>query len=938
MTQEPERRVEDSQPLMPVRPRRERPRFPLALKLFLLVALLIVIVVSLAVGITLRRANTIALDTVSKSIKSASMLFRELERDRLARLQLGAQPLASNPNFVAYIEGESSQVVGAEPLPDGVSPDAAAVVAAQPESGAEPQPPVLTPDAVASILDQLQTRRESIGSDLLLVTDADGYVLGRTDQSSVTAAAAEDLYESEPLLKAYIDGGDIEPVTGIISTGGRLYHAVIAPLAVGPNWVRKGYLISALAIDEGFANRISESTNASVLFAGTAAAGRGDFASRSTDAPSAQAFRGLPEFMALVGKGTPIAPRTVKIDRSAYLLTGEPLTSGGRQLGAAVFVRSLDRELAPYKEIEKTLWMAGGASLLVALLLSFLLASRLTKPIADLAAMAQAVTAGDYSVNPQVRTGDEVGILASSFGKMVTALRDKAELESLYEQMSTRLKEKETGALPQRKPAQAEEATLLVTELRGIEVSSDPADAERVVSQINAAMRLQESEIRRQEGQVREIVGQRLIATFDGERGVTFAVRAARAIVEELASPTGMAPLTAGCGIAKGEFVSGGMSVSTASGMALAGNAPQLAVLFAWEAPSGHAFVALDAAQAAGNEILASGVRDEVRLRWLPAPVAVCSLSLKGLVTGITPPGTLTGAAATLVIDGSLPRIPIQGDLTPGTTFAGRYQIEQIIGRGGMGVVYRAVDRQLDETVALKMLPNDSLMRSPEELDRFKREIRLARRITHRNVLRTYDYGEADGAYFISMEYVRGYTLAELLVENKVLAIRAALGIGRQICRGLHAAHEQGIVHRDIKPQNVLIDPKGEVKLMDFGIARMTESVEAMTAAGLIVGTPHYMSPEQVQGKNVDARSDVYSMGIMLYEMIAGSRPFDAPSLTAILAAHLTAPPKPLIEIRADAGDELNSIVLRCLNKDPRHRYADAGELLRDLDRVRVAA
>jgi serine/threonine-protein kinase len=937
MTEVPERRVDDSQPLKPVSPRRERPRFPLALKLFLLVALLIVIVVSLAVGITLRRANTIALDTVGKSIKSASMLFRELERDRLARLQLGAQPIASNPNFVAYIEHERSQLVGASSLTDGV-PAGTADIAAQPESGAEPQPPVLTPDAVASILDLLQTNRESIGSDLLLVTDADGYVLGRTDQSAVTAMAAEDLYKSEPLLKEYIDGGDVEPVTGIISTGGRLYHAVIAPLAVGPNWVRKGYLISALAIDEGFANRISESTNASVLFAGTAAGGRGDFASRSTDAPSANAFRGLPEFMALVGKGTPIAPRTVKIDRSAYLLTGEPLKSGGRQLGAAVFVRSLDRELAPYKEIEKTLWMAGGASLLFALLLSFLLASRLTKPIADLAGMAQAVTAGDYSVNPQVRTGDEVGILASSFGKMVTALRDKAELESLYEQMSTRLKEKETGTLPLRKPAQAEEATILVTELRGIEVSSDPADAERVVAQITAAMRLQESEIRRQEGQVREIVGQRLIATFEGDRGVTFAVRAARAIVEELASPTGTAPLTAGCGIAKGEFVSGGMSVSTASGTALAGNAPQLALLFAWEAPNGHAFVALDAAQAAGNEILASGVRDEVRLRWLPAPVAVCSLSLKGLVTGITPPGPLTGAAATLVLDGSSPRIPIQGDLTPGMTFASRYQIEQIIGRGGMGVVYRAVDTQLDETVALKMLPNDALTRSPEELDRFKREIRLARRITHRNVLRTYDYGEADGAYFISMEYVRGYTLAELLMENRVLALRAALGIGRQICRGLHAAHEQGIIHRDIKPQNVLIDPKGEVKLMDFGIARMTESVEAMTAAGLIVGTPHYMSPEQVQGKSVDARSDVYSMGIMLYEMIAGSRPFDAPSLTAILAAHLTAPAKPLIEIRPDAGDELNSIVLRCLNKDPRHRYADAGELLRDLDRVRVAA
>jgi serine/threonine protein kinase len=228
------------------------------------------------------------------------------------------------------------------------------------------------------------------------------------------------------------------------------------------------------------------------------------------------------------------------------------------------------------------------------------------------------------------------------------------------------------------------------------------------------------------------------------------------------------------------------------------------------------------------------------------------------------------------------------------------------------------------------------MTRSPEDLERFKREIRLARKITHRNVLRTYDYGESEGVYFISMEFVRGYTLNELMDEapKRQMPVRATIGTARQICRGLQAAHEQGIIHRDIKPQNVLID----AKLMDFGVARMAEAPEAMTQAGLIVGTPHYMSPEQVQGKQLDARTDVYAMGVLLYELLAGRRPFESTTLTGILTAHIMEKPKAPIEVRPDIGRDMNAIVLRCLEKEPAARYADAGALLADLDRVQVAA
>jgi predicted Ser/Thr protein kinase len=380
------------------------------------------------------------------------------------------------------------------------------------------------------------------------------------------------------------------------------------------------------------------------------------------------------------------------------------------------------------------------------------------------------------------------------------------------------------------------------------------------------------------------------------------------------------------------------------SGLAIVGNAPQLAMLFAWHAPSGQAYVSYETAQAAGSDVLSTSTRREVRLDWLQSPLPVAALPLMNLTTGMMRSiGGDTASMATMKMDATAAGVTApataQADLSAGHLFASRYRIEQILGRGGMGVVYRATDTQLDEVVAIKTLPGDVMMRSPEDLERFKREIRLARKITHRNVLRTYDYGEAEGVYFISMEFVRGYTLSEMLGEaqSRQMAPRLAVGISRQICRGLQVAHEQGIIHRDIKPQNVLIDAKGEVKLMDFGIARMAETPEAMTQAGLIVGTPHYMSPEQVRGDQLDARSDVYSMGVLIYEMLSGRRPFESSSLTGVLTAHITEAPKPPIELRPDLGRELNAIVLRCLAKNPKERYADAGALLAELDRVQVA-
>jgi eukaryotic-like serine/threonine-protein kinase len=897
----------------------ERARFPLVWKLFGLTALLILIVVVVAVGITIQRADSIARSTVNASISGAARLFKEFEKQRLGRLALPTELLGNDPSFVAYIQ---KSLAGEAPAPAQTTP---------PPRAAAP-----TIDLV-SIADQLEQRRQSFGTDLMILLDDEGRVIARTDQPTVTAPTREDLYERSALVKKLVDDASAEVTGGVIALGNRLYHAAVAPVGAGANRVRVGYLLNALTIDDAFANRIADSTNAGVMFAASPKVVTTPVIFRSQNAPSVgmQQMSGIDQIFR-TGRTTP--PTTVQIDRSSYVMTGQPLVGGSDTVGAAIFLRSLDRERAPFTQIENALLLGGGGALLLAFILSWLIAKRLTLPIEHLAAVAQAVTAGDYSVSPNVDRRDEVGILGRSFAQMITALRDKAELEELYQEMSTRSQEREALGARNMEPAKLDEGTILVTDLRGLPPVGE-GDPAMLVASLSRVLQLQESEVSRQDGEVREVVGQRLVSIFRGDRGVLHAIRAARAINEELAALSDVS-MSISVGIATGQFVSGSVSAGHQSGLAILGNAPLLASVLAWHAPSGLAYISYETAQSAGGEILSGSTREQVQLKWLPQPLAVASLPLVSLTTGVIRSigGTTTPAGPTVRIDTTFPRAAAAAELSGGVLFAGRYRIDQIVGRGGMGIVSKATYTQLDETVAIKTLPGDVMRRSPEDIERFKREIRLARKITHRNVLRTYDYGEAEGVYFISMEFVRGYTLSDLMDEAQGhrLAPRVALGIARQISHGLQAAHEQGIIHRDIKPGNVLIDHRGEVKLMDFGIARMAEAKEGMTQAGLIVGTPHYMSPEQVQGKQLDPRSDVYSMGVLMYEMLIGQKPFAAPSLTAVLTAHLMEIPKPPMELRPEIGRDINAVVVRCLAKNPADRYADAGALLHDLDQVQV--
>jgi serine/threonine protein kinase/tetratricopeptide (TPR) repeat protein len=272
--------------------------------------------------------------------------------------------------------------------------------------------------------------------------------------------------------------------------------------------------------------------------------------------------------------------------------------------------------------------------------------------------------------------------------------------------------------------------------------------------------------------------------------------------------------------------------------------------------------------------------------------------------------------------------------LQAGDVLGGRYEILQMLGEGGMGAVYKAMDRELSRPVALKLI-RPELAANPSILARFKQELLLAHQVTHKNVIRIYDLGDADGVKFISMEFVEGVDLRALIQERAnektKFTPEEAVQITEQICRALEATHSVGVIHRDLKPQNIMRDATGRILLMDFGLARTVEG-DGMTQTGALVGTMEYMSPEQALAKDLDQRSDLFTLGLILYELLTGKTPYSAESVVASLIKRTQERAIPVSDHDGTIPKPLSNIVSKCLERDPKLRYQTAAELLRDLD------
>ena len=677
-------------------PAPEPPRFSLSLKIFFAAALLILIAIGGAIAISAARLRAIADAKIADDLKKAGPAWESFQRSRYEDLHRALGVVVNNAGTISMM--------------------------AETDAG--------------TAYDTLKREQASSArADFLIAIDPAGTAFARTDKPLPYSREMRSI----PTVAAALAGE--EDAEGIWLLDRELYHVVAAPVLQGGTQT-VGAIAAGFQINDEVASNLKSLMNAEVVFLADAA--RLDepakpvvAASTMHDTSSAvlSAILGTPRLVqAVLREGKAIGPLPLDISGDTFLAYFLPIRSSTDQLvGAAVPLRSRDRELAPFRRIQSIQILVGLVALVIAFVLSFVLARRITGPVDRLVRATEAVRVGDLDTELPVESNDEIGILARSFRAMLEELKEKAALENYVASLSL--------------PSGGEE-TITASRVSGI-----------------------------------------------------------------------------GAGMASSDE-------------------PQI-----------------------------------------------------------------------------------------GTLFAGRYEIQSVLGRGGMGIVYKAHDRELDDLVAIKTLRGDALSADPSLLDRFKQEIRLARRITHPNVLRTHDLGESNGLRFISMEFVKGLTLKHLLESREILPTLVGLRIAKQVCAGLAAAHEVGVIHRDVKPQNIIIEPTGGLKIMDFGIARLTED-RGMTAAGTVIGTPDYMSPEQARGLALDFRSDIYSTGVVLYEVFTGSLPFEGDSPLAVVLKHVSDRP-PLPQSKNPRIDpKIAAIVMKCMEKEPQARFQTVGELYEALVRI----
>ncbi len=868
----------------------------LGTRVFLVTSLLILLSVATAVLLTSVRVRGIAQDEAMRSIESSAAAHAAFQDQSLGRLQLMSRLFAADPYLVAYLsEGDT-----------------------------------------ASIVDQLANeRQQELGYDFAILLNPQGRVVARSDNPN---AAGQDL-SRQPLVAEALAGAE---ASGVWQEGDRLFYTVAVPVKRGLfdlfGFLITGYAIGGSTVDD--LRPISGSDVAIVTLGEKprviATTLKGDTVRELGEAlrPSLDAMQ-----KALQANDEEMPRTELTLDDDEWLALPSPLLdASGKPVAATVALASLSKELAAYREIETVLILVGLLSALIAGGLSFALVRRTLQPIKRLAAAAEAARQGNYDQHIPAERSDEVGQLANAFDELLADLREKRDMETYVTELSRNLPEPSQGRAAVVGSPQVRDLLLMAVELRRFARpmgggtgtgTGTGAEAQATLDLLAIDLKRMTNAITGQRGQIEGVVGHRVLARFEGASRGQRALSAAAQILGELDDPAADADMPV-VALASGRAATGPVTYGEQVERGLVGLPVQQIESLLREATPGEMLLSREVHEELREAFEQAGYRLAERRGLLtPQPLFVVTGRMANRLTSLRGAGGVGGTEpATLVQTGAQ---TISG-ISPGAIMGQRFEILAVLGAGGMGVVYKARDRELDDLVALKMLKRE-LLGDRGNLDRLKAEIKLARRITHPNVLRTHDFGEIDGIPFISMEYVRGVTLRYLLDQTHRLPYSAGLRLSKQLCAGLGAAHAVGVMHRDIKPENLILEPTGNAKLMDFGIARPIKRMEpGQTDAGFIMGTPLYLSPEQLDGREPDARADIYSTGVVLYEIFSGELPFNAPNAVEIMMKHLREPaPSPRLHW-PEIPPKLEAAILRCLEKDPAARYSSVEELLRDLE------
>lgn len=860
-------------------------RLSFTARIFIATVTLVVVALGVAAAATYVRGSRIASTAANQSLQHSRAVQQNFQTLHFQRLELMSQLLGTDPAFLSYVMEASGNTLTGD---------------SQQGSG--------------SIANLLNERQMEVGFDLGMVLAPNGMPIAQThDSTPIKGSLATDTLVSAAMRSQ-------QGQTGYWLRNGKLYEVAVVPL--GNSDQLAGYLVLGLAVNQAQLQGIKQVSNSDLAIMDTST---GKYLP-VVDTLKPQELINLRRALAAL----PSLPKGVfalHLGGERWLASVQPLNSSG-DASVAVTLTSFDQAMGGFRSILNTQLGAAILAILLAVALSWWMSRQVAKPLHKLAQAAQAAARGEYQGHfTAPKGGGEIAQVTQAFDSLLSDLREKTEMEiymadlAKYQPEAVAVKSQGLTTNPGLSTTQDLSGAFLAVRLHGA-LQYSGAMPDKALLTFNARLRNIEIPARRQGGRLITTAADNVFFAFDSFMG---ALITAAHILNETSKGDDKVSMA----VALGRVLIGTTHWSSGDGTTVLGEPIRQLAKWLPEAPVGTLLAQTELATAVQNQIGAKALAPTSTLD--ENGLVALDLSTASIPSGRTGDTLHDGSSLTPGASSRGPRTT----LIPGSVHADRYEILAELGSGGMATVYKARDRQLDEVVALKILKADNLQ-DERQLEAVKNEIRLLRKITHRNVLRIYDFGYADGIPFISMEYVRGMTLKYLLQNRTRLPYTAGLRIMRQVCKALEIAHAEGVLHQDIKPENVMLEPNGNAKLMDFGIASPIKRSEKSAANAVIMGTPAYASPEQLQGDSVDERTDIYACGAMMYKIFSGKLPFDARQLNVLLALKLKEHYRPVAELVKDFPASIEALIGSCLRADRSARPEGAAALLRALESIRV--
>ncbi|MEM7027427.1 MAG: protein kinase [Pseudomonadota bacterium] len=847
----------------------------------------------MAAGITYYRGNEIANKAVVSALENIRSVQESVEAQRFQQLALISEIFASDPYFSSYVAEATGDDLG---------------LGGDVDSG--------------SIVDLLIEREQELGFDFAMVLDPEGEVIANTSEEDFN----EINLSTEEIVSAVIES--LESSAGYWFREDDVYQIAVVPLADQQDLV--GFLLTALMVDDDVVEGIKKISGSELVFLKSKKDELIPMASTldSNDISSLLNYKS--QLLNALGK----EPVELRLNGDVWLASVANADKNHAK-GMTVALTSLAEATADFRAIENVLLIVTVVSILLALPISLMITKGITSPIKRLATAAHAAARGDYKQRFETKGKDELAKLTTSFDTLLSDLREKNDMEGYMSELAKHLPEsiENRGVGAASKTIMDLQSSgegiysLLGIDLRRYAKQADNMMADEVYSILNASLNNLDSLATAFAGNMLGISGHRILIVFSGADSHKRALAlAGNALTSLMSQGEGIAAAIVKDKAVLGLAAFGDKNLTNCLGTGV------------------YKLDRLLQEAAAGTVFIGPNIHDEIK-QELPnfKPLIVEGAVSKkkyyalkasdGNIFNVQAEGDGIEDAEATEVGGNIPKTL---HVMPGMSLGGRYEIISELGAGGMGIVYKAHDHDLDDLVALKMLRVTGTDGSQQLLDAMKSEIRLARKITHPAVLRTYDYGELEGFPYISMEYVRGLTLKYLINQSEGIPYSAGLRIAKQLAAGLNAAHAEGILHRDIKPENIILEQNGNAKLMDFGIARHVSGSGLGELEGSVMGTPRYAAPEQLCGEAVDERADIYSSGILMYQMYTRNFPHTGKNLEELIQNKLTKEPVLPSKYWQSIPSELEELIMNCIEIDPKNRLKNAEIFIERLEVLRA--